>query len=82
MPEPLSYQLVAPLDWCQLKTLLWVVLPERAGGAERWLHVSKRLAELVPASPPPSPDACRKVYERLAMRMPALKSISRATPLS
>lgn len=56
-----SFQLAEPLDWFQLRALLW----EGVEAGLDWDEVAAFLAERCPRSAPVDGATCRRVYERI-----------------
>ncbi len=73
----LSYDLVAPLDWFQLRCLLWEALPEAlaAPAAPNWMSVATAVNGGCPASSPISARQCEALAGRLTAALPEGQSL-------
>jgi len=71
-----SFRLAEPLDWFQLRALLW----EGVDGRLDWSEVPAFLAERCPRSSPVDAATCRRVYEQIVDALPVSDSVPRSGP--
>src|SRR5688572_18115815 len=61
-----DYSVVEPLDWGQLRTLLWDAVDKfPASAADRWESISEFVNQRCPNSSAQSPAAYKTVYEKI-----------------
>jgi ubiquinone/menaquinone biosynthesis C-methylase UbiE len=68
----LSYNLVDPLDWFQLRCLLWEAVDKAATtrGASHWSDVAEMINERCPDSSPVNASVCEVVARRIMAAVP------------
>ena len=75
--ESLSYSLVAPLDWFQLRCLLWEAIPARLAGPVPggWTDIAGTINARCPQSSPVSGPQCELIAQRLITALPEAQSL-------
>jgi ubiquinone/menaquinone biosynthesis C-methylase UbiE len=71
-----TFALVEPLDWSQLRALLWEACePNGSNTDSRWEDVASLVNQRCPESTPQSAETYREVFERVASQIPEARDI-------
>jgi SAM-dependent methyltransferase len=75
--DALSYSLVAPFDWFQLRCLLWEAIPARLTGSAPggWTGIASTINARCPESTPICGPQCESIALRLVAALPEAQSL-------